>query len=153
MAGAMVLLIGVWTGSSAWLARGDLLNRGFGERFVGPALSEIAGRDARVCGLGIMAEEYWQLSRAYVGRPLPIFLLRNTPPPVTRLTPPGGEIASINAVIAPPGSEAVLAGFTAGPCRSEGPYKRCLYRRPGACVATPEAARIEMQRYLTRIDM
>ena len=153
MAGALILLIGLWAGTSAWLGRGDPLNRGFGERFAGPALGEIAGRDARVCGLGIMADEYWQLSQAYVGRPLPIFLLHNTPRPVTRLIPPGGEIASINAVIAPPGSDAVLAGFTAGPCRSEGRYKRCLYRRPGACVATPEAAQIEVQRYLTRIDM
>ena len=152
-AGATVLLIGLWAGTSAWLGRGNPLDRGFGERFAGPALSEVAGRDARVCGLGIMAQEYWQLSRAYVGRPLPIFLLANTPPPVTRLVPPGRAIESINAVIAPPGSEAVLAGFAAGPCRGEGRFKRCLYRRPGLCVATPEADRIEVQRYLTRIDM
>ena len=153
VAGALALLIGLWAGTSAWLGRGDPLNRGFGERFAGPALSAVAGRDPRVCGLGIMAQEYWQLSRAYVGRPLPIYLLANTPPSVTRLVPPGRAIESINAVIAPPGSEAVLAGYAAGPCRGAGRFERCLYRRPGACVATPEANHIEVQRYLNRIDM
>ena len=152
-AAALVLLIGTWAGVSAWLGRDDPLDRGFGERMAGPALSEVAARDPRVCGLGIMAQEFWQLSHVYAGRPLPMYLMHNTPPPMTRLTPPGAAIASINAVIAPPGSTAVLAGFVAGPCRGEGRFRRCLYRRPGACVATPEADMIEVQHYLNRIDM
>lgn len=150
---AALLPIALWAGLSAWLGQGSPLDRGFGERTVGPKLLDVAGRDPSVCGLGAMTGGYWQLSRAYLGRPMPIILLADTRPPHPRLKPPGPELASINAVIAPDGSEPMLPGYAKGPCGAEAKFRRCLYRRPGICSPTPQAEDREIQRVLRRIDM
>ena len=106
-----------------------------------------------MCGLATIKAEFWQLSRAYLGRPMPIILLDNSPRPFPRLEPPGPEAASVNAVIAPAGSGAVLPGYAMARCMGDEPYMRCLYVRPGPCRATPEARQREIQRVLTRFDM
>jgi hypothetical protein len=150
---ALAGLLIAWGAASAWLGRDRPLDQWFGERSVGPELVHAAGRDPHVCGIAIMRIEYWQLSRAYIGRPMPIVLLDESPTPLPRLTPPGREIGSVNAVIAPTESGPLLPGFSIARCKGAEPYRRCLYVRPGACVATPEARAKEIQRVLLKVDM
>ena len=100
-----------------------------------------------------MTGEWWQLSRAYVGRPMPIVLLANTPAPTRQLKPPGPELASVNAVIAPTGSAAVLPGYSVVECKGDEPFRRCLYIRPGGCTPTPEARDRELQKLLLDMDL
>jgi hypothetical protein len=146
-------LLLAWAAASAWLGSGRPLDQWFGGKSHGPELVYLAGQDERVCGLGTMMVEYWQLSRAYLGRPMPIVLLSNTPRPKPRLKPPGAELASVNAVIADSGAERLLPGFEVIKCKGREPYARCLYVRPGACTPTPEARDNEVQRMLAIFDM
>jgi len=150
---ALAGLLLAWAGSSAWLGSGRPLDQWFGERSHGPELVYLAGRDARVCGLSTMMVEYWQLSRAYLGRPMPIVLLSNTPRPGARLKPPGPELASVNAVIADTGAKRLLPGYETVKCKGREPYERCLYVRPGPCVPTAQARENEVQRMLAVFDM
>jgi hypothetical protein len=150
---ALIALLFAWAGASAWLGQGRPLDRWFGKSSHGPELVYLAGRDPRVCGLATMKAEFWQLSRVYLGRPIPIILLENTPRPLARLTPPGPELASINAIIAPATSGAVLPGYDEVRCRGAGRYSRCLYVRPGPCQPTVEARDLEIQRMLAEFDM
>ena len=147
LAGLMV----AWAGASAWLGRDRPLNQWFGERTVGPELVHAAGQDSRVCGLAGMMGEYWQVSRSYLGRPMPIILLKTASRRVA-LIRPGPELASINAVIARPGSEQLLPNFSATLCKGNEQYRRCLYRRPGGCRPTPEADQLEIRRLLLKYD-
>lgn len=146
-------LLLAWAGASAWLGSGRPLDRWFGERTHGPELVYLAGQDQRVCGIGTIMVEYWQLSRVYLGRPMPIVLLGNTPKPNARLKPPGPELASINAVIADSGARPLLPGYELMKCKGREPYARCLYVRTGSCTPTPEASELEIQRLLTNVDM
>jgi hypothetical protein len=150
---ALAGLLLAWGAASAWLGRDRPLDQWFGGRSHGPELVHLAGSDPRVCGLATMMVEYWQLSRAYLGRPMPIVLLQNTPRPRPRLKPPGPELASVNAVIA--GSEAggLLPGYSQVNCKGAEPFRRCLYVRPGACVPTPEARDRDIQKLLAEVDM
>jgi hypothetical protein len=140
-----------WGAASAWLGRDRPLDQWFGKESLGPELVHRAGRDPKVCGLGAPKIEYAQLSRAYLGRPMPIVLLDHTPWP-RKLLPAGAELQSVNAVMAPTGSEAVLPNFTAVHCKGEEPWRRCLYVRPGPCRPTPEAASREIQKTLGEMD-
>ncbi|MFL6747794.1 MAG: hypothetical protein ACJ8E6_03765 [Sphingomicrobium sp.] len=146
-------LLLAWAAASAWLGSGRPLDQWFAERSHGPELVYLAGRDSRVCGLSTMMVEYWQLSRAYLGRPMPIILLSNTPRPDQRLKPPGPELASVNAVIADSGAGRLLHGYQLQACRGAEPYRRCLYVRPGPCVPTAKARDNEVQRMLAIFDM
>ncbi len=150
---ALTALLAAWAGSSAWLGSGKPLDRWFGKSSHGPELVYLAGRDPRVCGLATMKAEFWQLSRVYVGRPMPIMLFDNTPSPFPRLKPPGPELASVNAVIASSGAEAVLPGYDIVRCKGVEPYRRCLYVTPGPCRPTPEARDREIQKVLKDVDM
>jgi len=151
LASLALLLLG-WASASAWLGRGDPLDRWFGERMAGPELTYAAGRDRRVCGLGTMTVEFWQLSRVYLDRSIPILLLDNSPRPFPKPRPEGPEMAGINAVIAPAGSKQVLPGYSLARCRGEEPYRRCLYVRQGGCASTPETQSREVQNVLVEID-
>ena len=146
-------LLLVWSGASAWLGGGKPLDRWFGERSHGPELVHLAGADPKVCGLAAMRAEFWQLSRVYLGRPMPLILLDNSPRPFPRLKPPGPELASVNAVIGPSGSQAVLPGYAVAKCKGDEPFRRCLYVRPGPCHPTPEARDREIQKILADVDM
>jgi hypothetical protein len=146
-------LLAVWAGASAWLGRDRPLDQWFGKRSVGPELVLTAGRDPRVCGLGVIMGEYWQVSRSYLGRPMPIILLDSTPRPFPRLKPPGPETASVNAILAPDGSKAVLPAYREVKCKGDEPYRWCLYVRSGSCRPTPEARDRELQRVLAKYDM
>jgi hypothetical protein len=148
---AIAVLLTAWAGASAWLGRDRPLNQWFGERTVGPELVFAAGRDPRVCGIAGMMGEYWQLSRAYLGRPMPMILLESVRRP-SELKGPGPELASVNAVIAPTGSERLLPGYSATMCKGSAPHRRCLYVRPGECKPTPEAEQLEIQRLLMKYD-
>ena len=148
---ALAVLLLSWASASAWLGRDRPLDQWFGIRAAGPELVHAAGRDPRVCGLATMTGEWWQLSRAYLGRPMPIILLSNTPAPTRQLEPPGPELASVNAVIAPTGSAQMLPAYSAVSCGKDEPFRRCLYVRPGGCAPTPEARDREIQKML--IDM
>ena len=153
--GSMLIVAGLllaWGSASLWLGRGRPLDQWFGERTHGPELVHLAGRDPRVCGLGTLRVEYWQLSRAYMGRPMPFILLDNTPRPLPRLKRPGPELASVNAVIADGGAGRVLPGYSVAKCLGPHPYRRCLYVRPGPCVPTPEASDREIQKVLAEVD-
>jgi phosphatidylinositol glycan class B len=147
----LAALLVAWAGTSAWLGTGRPLDQWFGRRSTGPELVYAAGRDPRVCGVAGMTVEYWQLSRTYLGRPMPIILLESASRPA-RLKRPGPELASVNAVIAPTGSERVLPGYSATLCKGNQPYRRCLYVRPGGCAPTPEAEQLEIQRLLLKFD-
>ena len=151
--GILAGLLLAWGAASAWLGQGRPLDQWFGERSHGPELVHAAGSDPRVCGLSTMMVEYWQLSRAYLGRPMPIILLSNTPRPASRLKPPGPELASVNAVIADTGAKALLPGYETVKCKGREPYARCLYVRPGPCVPTAKASENEVQRVLAIFDM
>jgi hypothetical protein len=147
-------LLLIWASTSAWLGSGKPLDRWFGGRSQGPELVYLAGRDPRVCGLSTMMSEFWQMSRAYLGRPMPIVLLDNTPKPRPRLKPPGPELASVNAVIANSGAETLLPGYSLVKCKgATGPYQRCLFVRDGPCVPTAEARGREVQKILIDVDM
>lgn len=148
---AVFALVALWAGASAWRGSGRPLDRWFGERSHGPELVYAASKDPGTCGLATMETEYWQLSRVYLGRPMPLILLRSTRR--TGLERPGPELAAVNAVIAPSGSEAMLLGYAAAQCLGNDPWRRCLYRRPGPCVATPAAADREIHKILAKADM
>lgn len=150
---SLAAIMFAWGAASAWLGSGKPLDQWFGERSLGPELVYLAGRDPRVCALSTMRIEYWQLSRAYLGRPMPITLLANTSPPFPRLKPPGPELAAANAVIAPTGSGPLLPGYSVVKCKGGEPFRRCLYVRPGPCVATPHSRNNEIQKVLTDVDM
>jgi hypothetical protein len=152
LAGVIALIV-AWSAASAALGSGRSLDRWFGERLVGPRIARVAGQDQRICGIGTMMVEYWQLSRVYIGRPVPIVMLDNTPRPFPRLRKPGGEGASFNAVIGPSGSQEALPGYTIQTCNGEEPYRRCLYVRPGGCTPTEEARRRDLQTILQLIDL
>jgi hypothetical protein len=149
----LAAILSLWFAASAWLGQGRPLDQWFGKHSSGPELVHAAGSNPQVCGLGSMMVEYWQLSRAYLGRPMPIVLLKNTPRPFPRLAPPGPELASVNAVIAPTGSEALLPGYMEAKCKGGEPYRRCLYVRPGTCRPTAEAREREIQKILSEVDM
>lgn len=149
---ALAGLLIAWGGASAWLGQGRPLDRWFGKISHGPELVYLAGKNERVCGLATMEAEVWQLSRAYLGRPMPIILLDNTPRPNPRLNPPGPELASVNAVIAPAGAKALLPEFAVVRCMGSGAYQRCLFTRPHACRATPEARDREIQKVMIEKD-
>jgi hypothetical protein len=140
-----------WAGASAWLGSGRPLDQWFGQRSVGPELVHAAGRDPRVCGLAGMKREYWQLSRSYLGRSMPIILLENELGRAV-LKRPGPELASVNAVIAARGSEPLLPGYSATLCKGSDKYRRCLYLRPGECQPTAEASQLEIQSLLLKFD-
>jgi hypothetical protein len=150
---AIMLLLLAWAATSAWLGRNRPLDQGFAKRGAGPELIYLAGRDPHVCGFAGMTSESWQLSRAYLGRQVPIILLDNsfTRPP--RLLPPGPELRSVNAVFAPDGEEAVLPGYSVVKCKGEDPWRRCLYVRPGPCTPTPEATEHEVQHVMGKYDI
>jgi hypothetical protein len=150
---ALIALVLIWAAASAWLGRGRPLDRWFGERSVGPELAQLAGRDPRVCGIGTMTFEYWQLSRAYIGRDMPILLLDQVREPEANLKPPGRELASINAVIASSRSGPLLPGYSAVRCKGPEPYRRCLFTRPGGCQATPEADDKAIERVMLKYDI
>ena len=142
-----------WFAASTWLGQGKPLDQWFGKHSSGPELVHAAGSNPQVCGLGSMMVEYWQLSRAYLGRPMPIVLLRNTPRPFPRLAPAGPELATVNAVIAPTGSGSMLPSYAVAKCKGDEPYRRCLFIRPGACRPTGEARNRELQKILSEVDM
>jgi hypothetical protein len=149
---SLAMLFLVWAATSAWLGRDRPLNRWFGKSSIGPELVHRAGSNPGVCGLGALALEYAQTSRAYIGRPMPIILLHHKSGP-RRLLPAGRELQSVNAVVAPTGSLAVLPGYSTAFCKGVEPWRRCLYLRPGPCKPTPEAASREIQKTLGEMDL
>lgn len=151
---ALVGLLFIWAGASAWLGRNKPLDQWFGERSVGQELAFRAGRDPRVCGVAAMTLEFWQLSRAYIGRPMPIVLLDQTGRGGrAKLKAPGGELASVNAVIAPLRSQPLLPGYSAVSCKGGDPYTRCLFVRPGGCTPTPEAEAKDIDKVMVKQDL
>ena len=149
---ALAGLLIAWGGASAWLGQGRPLDRWFGKSSQGPELVYLAGQDPRVCGLAGIKFESWQLSRAYLERPVPMILLDNTPRPRRRLKPPGRELESVNAVIAPAEARSILPGFAPIKCKGSGAGQRCLFVRPGPCRPTPEARAREIQKVMTEKD-
>src|SRR4030095_4357724 len=126
--------------------------RWFNERSSAQELAYLAGRDPRVCGIATVKIEFWQLSRVYIGRPMPIVLLEDVKRPYLNLAPPGRELASINAVIAPSRSRSLLPGYGIVRCKGIEPQARCLYIRPGGCVRTREADEMEAQKVMLKYD-
>ena len=146
------VLIAAWAAlslASGWSRPLEAEYRELGE---GYALSRRAGADPRVCGMAMMGVRYTRTSHAYLGRPMPIYVLP-TKAADKRIAerPAGDEGASFNAVIAAPGNAALLAGHRRVACGPESGI--CLYQRPGGCRTTPEAAPLELQRYLERIGL
>lgn len=146
----LVALISVWAAASVWLGRDRPLNRWFANGSFGPELDYLAGRDPRVCGLGVLEVDFAQTSRAYLGRPMPIVALRHTERP-QNLLPPGEALQSVNAVIAPPNSSRLLPGYGVVKCKL-GDVPRCLFIRDGACRPTRAANERELQRVMILTD-
>lgn len=149
----LIGLLFVWAAASAWLGRNSPLDRWHAQRSSGQELAYIAGRDPRVCGIATMTFEFWQLSRAYIGRPMPIYLLDQVRRPHANFVPPGGELASFNAVIGPRRAAPLLPGYSTVRCKGREPYSRCLYVRPGGCVATAEGQAKEIQKVMLKHDI
>ena len=150
---ALAALLLFWAVSSAWLGRGRPLDQWHGERAVGQELAYLAGQDQRICGIGTLTFEFWQLSHAYLGRPVPILLLEQVHRPRANLKPPGRELESINAVLAPASSASELPGYSAVRCKGAEPYTRCLFVRPGGCTLTPEAKDREAAKVMREHDI
>jgi hypothetical protein len=148
----LVGLVIAWGVASAWVGQGKPLDRWFGKSSHGPELVYLAGRDPRVCGLAGIRSESWQFSRAYLDRPVPIILLDHTPRPRPRLKPPGRELESVNAVIAPAEARAIFPGYSLVKCKGSGEGQRCLLVRPGPCRPTPEARDREIQKVMIEKD-
>ena len=149
----LVAIILAWAAASAWLGRDRPLDQWFGERGSGQELAYIAGRDPRVCAVATMTFEFWQLSRAYLGRPMPIYLLDQVKRPRANLTPLGPEQTSFNAVVAPRPAAAILPGYDRVKCKGPEPFSRCLYIRPGSCTPTPGASAKEIQKVMLAHDL
>jgi hypothetical protein len=149
----LAALLLVWAGASALLGRGRPLDQWHGQRSTGQELAYLAGRDPRVCGIGTMTFEFWQLSRAYIGRDMPILLLDQVRGRNANIAPPGRELESINAVIAPSRAAPLLSGYSLIRCKGPQPFSRCLYVRPGGCRRTPEGYARQVQKVMLEHDI
>lgn len=113
----------------------------------------LAGKDPRICGVGMMVGEYMLTSKAYFGRPVDLYMLNGTPLPGGKLVRPGSEMPSMNAVIADANAGRLLPGYVQRSCSGMQSYRRCLYVRAGGCAPTAEGRRREIQAALLIRDL
>jgi len=109
-------------------------------------LQNIAGRDPQLCGLAAVGRDIWSITRHPMDRQVDIYIFRN---PVPAVTGPAGR--AYNEIIAPP--EMPLPGYVRRRCNGEGEYRYCLFKRPGGCTPSAEAAPHEVQRYRRELGL
>ena len=103
-------------------------------------LQNVAGRDAQLCGLAAVGRDVWSITHHPMDRQVDIYIFKQPLPTVT-----GPARSAYNEIIAPP--EMPLPGYARGQCNGEGEYRYCLFKRPGGCTPSAEAAPHEVQRY------
>lgn len=103
-------------------------------------LQNVAGRDPALCGLAAVGPDIWSITRHPMDRQVDIYLFKQPGPAVT-----GPAGSAYNQIIAPP--DVPLPGYVRGRCNGEGEYRYCLFKRPGGCSPSAEAAPQEVQRY------
>ena len=140
------LMATLWTAASGWAAWHNRLALAI-EREEEPMLRALRGLgdDRGVCAVAVPVGGLGWLSRAYVGRPMPIYVLTGD-----RLRDPASRAADssgFNAAILPIGQR--LAGFTEQRCIPGG-GGLCVQRRPGGCAPSADLRRQEVQSFFER---
>ena len=143
---AAALLLAAWAAASGWAAWHNDLVLAI-EREEEPMLRTLRqlGDDPGVCAVAVPVTGLGWLSRAYIGRAMPIYVLSGD-----RLRNPAiraAESAGFNAAILPRGQ--VLPGFREQRCSTDS-GGLCVQRRPGGCAPSADLRQQEVQIFLER---
>lgn len=143
---AAALLLAMWGGASGWAAWHNDLVLAI-ERDAEPMLRTLrqVGDDTGVCAVAVPVTGLGWLSRAYLGRAMPIYVLSGD-----RLRDAATRAADsrgFNAAILPRGQ--LLPGFREQRCIAGG-GGLCVQRRPGGCAPSADLRQQEVQIFFER---